>query len=452
LANEVDFLEKQISKHSQLKQEMEQGEAYFKQENIAIMNAKKEMAYDNGKTTVATENPFASNVKLPSGFFPQQVKQKVNYLINNEMTLSDQEDETFEIFPNLVKDLRSLGKKVSYKIYGAWQFYIEDGEVKYKVIDGDEIYPIFLSNSEKPDLIMRHYKDMTNEERAIIYSGKIKMVYVKEKNKWKYLGESPVMQNEITRNDEVIGAETIDLGMPPFAICYNNDLMETDLKPIKKQIDIYDRVDSDFANNIIDFQEIYYTLKNYGGQNIGEFMKQLKKWKTANLPSDGEIGYKQLKVPTEAKMTFLKKKRADIYENGMSVDINEIAAGNSTVIAIQAMFENLNFKLNDFEMEFMDFWEQVKTLTNKFNAIIGNGVVLDNKLQFDRSMLMNKLEKATIQKTQVETIGLLSGIFDDETLSKLALTLDIVKENIDIDKEELMKRLEAEKQSITLDE
>jgi len=30
--------------------------------------------------------------------------------------------------------------------------------------------------------------------------------------------------------------------------------------------------------------------------------------------------------------------------------------------------------------------------------------------------------------------------------------LDIVKENIDIDKEELMKRLEAEKQSITLDE
>jgi len=278
------------------------------------------------------------------------------------------------------------------------------------------------------------------------------MVYVKEKNKWKYLGESPVMQNEITRNDEVIGAETIDLGMPPFAICYNNDLMETDLKPIKKQIDIYDRVDSDFANNIIDFQEIYYTLKNYGGQNIGEFMKQLKKWKTANIPSDGEIGYKQLKVPTEAKMAFLKKKRADIYENGMSVDMNEIAAGNSTVIAIQAMFENLNFKLNDFEMEFMDFWEQVKTLTNKFNAIIGNGVVLDNKLQFDRSMLMNKLEKSTIQKTQAETIGLLSGIFDDETLSELALTLDIVKENIDIDKEELMKRLEAEKQSITLDE
>jgi hypothetical protein len=132
--------------------------------------------------------------------------------------------------------------------------------------------------------------------------------------------------------------------------------------------------------------------------------------------------------------------------------MNEIAAGNSTVIAIQAMFENLNFKLNDFEMEFMDFWEQVKTLTNKFNAIIGNGVVLDNKLQFDRSMLMNKLEKATIQKTQAETIGLLSGIFDDETLSELTLELDIVKENIDIDKEELMKRLEAEKQSITLDE
>jgi len=146
----------------------------------------------------------------------------------------------------------------------------------------------------------------------------------------------------ITRNDEVIGAETIDLGMPPFAICYNNDLMETDLKPIKKQIDIYDKVDSDFANNIIDFQEIYYTLKNYGGQNIGEFMKQLKKVeKQQNLPSDGEIGYKQLKVPTEAKMTFLKRNGTDIYENGMSVDMNEIAAGNSTVIAIQAMLRKL---------------------------------------------------------------------------------------------------------------
>jgi SPP1 family phage portal protein len=371
---------------------MAEGEAYFNQQNTAILETKKQMGIirndKNGKRTVMVEDPYASNQKLASGFLKQQIKQKVNYLINENITLSDMVEETEELYPDWRKDLKQLSTRVSYHIYGAWQFYVEDNETKYKFIDGTQLYPIFITNQSIPDLVIRHYTTMDGIEKAIIYSNTTETHYIKKK-KWEYEKEVPIIRKSKVIADETIEEQSVELSQPPFAICFNNDEWKTDLQPIKSFVDIYDKVNSDFANNIIDFQEIYHTVKNYDGQDLEEFNEQLKRLKVVPVGEDGEMQTHQIEVPVEAKKTYLELTRKNIFEFGMAVDVQNIATGNATVVAIQSMYENLNMKAADFEQELQDFWRQVVKLTNEFNLITGSAAVIDNYLMFDKSMISN---------------------------------------------------------------
>jgi SPP1 family phage portal protein len=392
MAYKIEQLKEWLTEHAQLKEQMAEGEAYFNQQNTAILETKKQMGIirndKNGKRTVMVEDPYASNQKLASGFLKQQIKQKVNYLINENITLSDMVEETEELYPDWRKDLKQLSTRVSYHIYGAWQFYVEDNETKYKFIDGTQLYPIFITNQSIPDLVIRHYTTMDGIEKAIIYSNTTETHYIKKK-KWEYEKEVPIIRKSKVIADETIEEQSVELSQPPFAICFNNDEWKTDLQPIKSFVDIYDKVNSDFANNIIDFQEIYHTVKNYDGQDLEEFNEQLKRLKVVPVGEDGEMQTHQIEVPVEAKKTYLELTRKNIFEFGMAVDVQNIATGNATVVAIQSMYENLNMKAADFEQELQDFWRQVIKLTNEFNLITGSAAVIDNYLMFDKSMISN---------------------------------------------------------------
>jgi SPP1 family phage portal protein len=431
MAYKIEQLKEWLTEHAQLKEQMAEGEAYFNQQNTAILETKKQMGIirndKNGKRTVMVEDPYASNQKLASGFLKQQIKQKVNYLINENITLSDMVEETEELYPDWRKDLKQLSTRVSYHIYGAWQFYVEDNETKYKFIDGTQLYPIFITNQSIPDLVIRHYTTMDGIEKAIIYSNTTETHYIKKK-KWEYEKEVPIIRKSKVIADETIEEQSVELSQPPFAICFNNDEWKTDLQPIKSFVDIYDKVNSDFANNIIDFQEIYHTVKNYDGQDLEEFNEQLKRLKVVPVGEDGEMQTHQIEVPVNAKQTFLELTRKNIFEFGMAVDVQNIATGNATVVAIQSMYENLNMKAADFEQELQDFWRQVVKLTNEFNLITGSAAVIDNYLMFDKSMISNVNEV-------YERLSKYVGVLPNQILFRLLP---------DVDETEAMELMEEE--------
>ena len=442
MAYEIDQIKEWLSEHADLKKKMETASSYYAQENTEILGRKKLMGIvregkDGKKVTLEVEDPYASNERLPSGFLKQQIKQKVNYLINENITLSDQLEEFEDAFPNWAKDLKKLATRVSYHIYGAWQFYLDENrKTMYKHIDGTQIYPVYITNQNVPDVIMRHYTTMDNEEKIIVYNNRTETHYKRsgEDKKWILDKEIPIITKSRILADEVLAEEAIELSQPPFAICFNNDDWQTDLQPIKCFIDIYDKVNSDFANNIIDFQEIYHTLKNYQGQDLDEFNHQLKRLKVVPIGEDGEMQTHQVQVPVEAKKTYLEITRKNIFEFGMAVDVQNIASGNATVVAIQSMYENLNMKSKDFEQELQDFWRQAIRLINEFNQIAGNaGLVYDNYLMFDKSMISNINEI-------YERLSKWIGTVPNEILFRLLP---------EVDDEEAMEILEKEKSQLT---
>lgn len=437
--------------HDSLRNQMSQGENYYNQQNEVIMSRQKLMGIKRGDRYAQIIDPYASNQQLASGFLKQIIKQKVNYLINEDMMLSDQNDEVTEMFENWKKDIKKIATKVSYEIYGAWQLYIEDGQLKKKFISGKQLYPIYNDEQDELIAVARFYKD-GKTEKAIIYDNKTEKHYELDSSKWKLIEELPILKIKNKLGDDVIAENAVELPAPPFAFLFNNDEWLSDLQPIKSHIDVYDIVDSDFANNIIDFQDIYHTLKNYQGQDLAEFNQQLKILKTVPIGEDGEFTTHMAEVPVVAKQTYLGMKRKDIYEFAMAVDLKEIAAGNSTVVAIQSMFENLNMKAADFEQELQDFWRTFIKLVNFFNAALNINIVLDNKILFDKSMLMNEKEIIEKQKLQVETASLLMGVLDDETLIEAVSNLEFMKDNVDIDAAELLKRHDEKMAGIVIEE
>src|SRR6056297_963861 len=259
------------------------GKRYYHQQNDILdrkkvrgavsTNSKGEKVYHNVTDTTR------ANHMLPSGFVRQQILQKVNYLINENMTLSDNVEDVEILLPKFKKDLKRTAIKASQQIYNAWQWYVKDDVLKYKIIDPQQLI-VDYKDDDKDEIksVIRYYvKD--GVDRAELYTDVEKIVYNRKKGKkWELISRGGHFDEELTdANGNVLASNTKSFGRPPFSILFNNDEMTTDAEPIKPFVDIYDITTSDFANNIDDFQEIITILKGYGGDNPAQFLNQMKR-------------------------------------------------------------------------------------------------------------------------------------------------------------------------------
>jgi F0F1-type ATP synthase gamma subunit len=139
---------------------------------------------------------------------------------------------------------------------------------------------------------------------------------------------------------------------------------------------------------------------------------------------DGDEGVKAeahtLDVPYQSRETYLSRLEKDLYKDSMALDTEQIAAGQVTATQIEAAYEPLNEKLDEFELCLHEF-------INGILAIAG----LEDIATFKRSKVSN-------QKEEVEMILMCAEYLDDETiLRKLPfLTEDEI--------EGILKRKDAE--------
>ncbi len=440
-----------IEKHKKLKEKMELGKAYYKQKNTAIMNRKKliPIKRKNGQGYIPKEDPYQSNKKIPSGFLKLQILQKVRYLINDNIQISEDEEAFTNQFGNWKKQLKRLAKKASYQIYGAWHYYLKDGELNYKFMSGEELYPIFEDHDDIPDKVIRHYT-VGDKEKITVYDNQIEAHYELVGTKWEIVDAKNIITKKTVIGDDVISEEAAILPCPPFAFLFNNDEWETDLQPVKRDIDAYDFIKSDFVNDVLDFKELYFTLKNFNGQDLGEFMHQLKQ--VGAIPSGDDVKSHKAELPVNAKETVLSRIRKDIFESGMAVDLQQLGTGQKVTTEIMAMYELLKMKAEAFEQELQDFFRQVKLIVNAFNEYTNYGQQYEGEFIFDKSILANQLEKTKENKTQIETITLLAGLVDEKTLAEMIANTNTFKELTQTDVEELIKRLEDQTQAIQINE
>jgi len=420
--DEIDWLKKQISNNTERLKLQAEGEAYYYQENTAILERTKTYYNSDGNLV---EDPYLSNHKLPAGFMTVVVDQKVSYSINNSMVATIGEGEASKPLNDILgrkwrDELADVATEASKKGFGVWQIYLDDsGQPKYKNIPPEQV--VLCRNGDGVVVkVARVYEGLSEDgtviNKAEIWDKDTVIKYEKETaEEWICVCDATPHLMEVTSFGDVVDDETgKGWGKPPFVIFENNKRCKTDLEPIKAHIDAYDFVMSDFANNLEDFQENWWVIKNYSGQNIKEFFENFKMNKAIKVGEDGDVKREQQEISFEAKQAFGMDIKRDTYEKSMSVDTNNIE-GNVTNVQIRSMYAGLDMKATKFERR-----------TTEFLGDLGYFFGYDEDdlyITYDRNLVINVVETTTIANQS-------KGLLSEETRLGMYPQVEDVKEEI----------------------
>ena len=207
---------------------------------------------------------------------------------------------------------------------------------------------------------------------------------------------------------------------------------QSDLVGMRGKIDVYDLVNSGFANDVQECAEIYWIISNAMGMNDDDLQKFRDKLKLQHIAvadtDNSEVTAHTQEIPVNAKEALLTRTRSQIYEDYGAIDVHTIAAG-ATNDHIDCAYQSMDDEADDFEYQIIQAVQGILYLLGENDTPI-----------FHRNKVSN-------MKEQTETVMLAADHLDEETLLKKLpfLTPDEVMEV-------MARKLEEGAETFTKDE
>lgn len=354
--------------------------------------------------------------RIPTNYQGLLVDQKAAYMLTYPPTFDIGDDgsnkrirDTLgDEFPKVCKDLCIEAANTGVGWVHVWKS--RDNRFEYALVPSEQIIPLYSKDLKKRLIaVLRTYSDIDdNGDSFIVYeywTDKECYAYKQPSDKdLDYLEEySPFIS--INLDTDVIDYNSViahGFEEVPFIPFFNNNIKKSDLKKVKKFIDVYDKVFSGFINDLDDIQELIFVLTNYGGTNLSTFLQDLKKHKVVDMQSDGAdektgLDTVRIDIPVEAREKVLDICEKQIYKQGQGVDPNPEAFGNSSGIALEYLYSLLELKAGLTETEFrLGFGTLVRLLCKHLNISVNS---IDQT--WTRNKIRNDVEAADIAQKSV---------------------------------------------------
>jgi len=287
----------------------------------------------------------------------------------------------------------------------AWlHYWIKDNkDFKYEIVDTEQIIPIYSNTLERElTAVIRYYTVLEEQDEGVGEDKAIlKVQYWTNKDMLEYK-----FQDNTTAGEPTTVKITHKLGEVPFIEFANNAKKSSDLSRYKPQLDLYDRVMSGYANDLEDIQQIIYILEDYGGEDLGEFLGELKRYKTVktesnpNGGSSGGLKTLQIDIPVEARKVILEILKKQIYESGQALQQDVESVGNASGVALKFFYRKLELKSGLMETEFRSGLNKLAKAVLKFLNMDAKKI----QQTYTRNMISNDLENAQIAQISVGII------------------------------------------------
>ena len=288
-------------------------------------------------------------------------------------------------------------------------YWIEDGNFKYATVETEECIPVY-DKSLKRNLIgmYRYYPDV--EEDLVTGRNKyyVWFEYWDENHCEKYKFRGKLDQTGLTHMPEFDKYFEHNFKRVPFIVFRNNKRMTSDLHRYKDLIDIYDKVLSGYANDLEDIQQLIYILENYGGEDLKEFLGDLKRYKTVKTETDGNGtsgGLKTLsiEIPVEARNSILEILEKRIYKSAQSLEQYDAESfGNASGTALKFFYRKLELKSGLTEIQFRRGFNELIRAILKFLKHNKNVTIIQT---WTRNMISNDQETAQIASESKDVIS-----------------------------------------------
>lgn len=411
---------------SRRRMDMLTGERYFEGRHD-ILSRVRTMIGKDGELEEVKNLP---NNRIVDNQYKKAVIQKTNYLLGQPISVKCENTKYAKALRKIFnKRFQRLMKHIgedSLNCGIGWLFvhYDEKGNIAFKRFKPFEIIPGW-KDAEHTELeyAIRLYE-------VIAYEGTqekvLKKVEVYDGNGITFFELSdggslkpcePFQQSYFTVTDgegEETGYNWTKIPLVPFK--YNSKEIPL-IKMVKNLQDGLNIILSNFQNNMEeDIRNTILILKNYDGQNLGEFRKNLAavgavKVKTVD-GADGGVDKLTIEVNCENYKAIIEIFKKAIIENAMSYDAkDDRLAGNPNQMNIQSMYSDVDLDANNMETEFQASFEDLLWFVNCYLANIGVGDFEGEEVEiiFNRDILINEGE--VIDNCQKS-----SGILSDETI------------------------------------
>lgn len=399
---------------------------HLRSEEVAQM--KRAHDYYRNRTAIQekeTELKNRHNAKIELGLFKKLVRQKVGYLLSKPPSVTTEHEETqkylnTEVFDRAtLKEIKALGQEAIIKGIAFSQVYIdENGKLRLFKIPSEQVV-VFWADERRHDIeafgrIVKTEvwengvrKEQTEfnyfDENGITY-------YLVESGRLKRNPKYPDIQSHyyyFNEENEVRGLNWEKA--PIIAWRYDEDELSL-LNQVESLIDNISLQTSTSADLLADIPKFIYVLKDYGGQDLGEFLHMLNEYMAVSVNGTGGVDKLQAEINTTATENELARNRKYLYEAAAAIDTQDENLGNASGMALKWRYTDLDLDMNAMEAEMQSSIEQLMWFIE--NHALNTGIQLNLsgfEYIFNRDMISNETE--AIQNAQNSI-----GILDDHTI------------------------------------
>lgn len=445
---------------SQKKRFAKEGEKYYEGEHD-IKNYRV-FYYDARGNLV--EDKIRSNIRISHPFFTELVDQQVQYMLSGDggfvksdnpelqteldAYFNENEDFTQELYDTLTGCV-SKGFDYMYAYRNA------SGKLSFQNADCVGVVEVEAKfASDGKDHIIYWYieridKDKHCVKRIQVWDDSQTYYYTQIEDGKLILDESTDEKpnprpHVIYKKDNDDDTYYEGLGFIPFFRLDNCRKQLGGLKPIKDLIDDYDLMACGLSNNLQDAAEYLVVVRGFQGDNMEELIGNIKKKKHVGVDENGDVDFKTVSVPYEARKVKLELDEKNIYRFGMGFNSAQVGDGNITNIVIKSRYALLDLKCNKLEIRLKQFLRKVlKIVLQEIND--KNGTDYQQKdvyFEFKREVMTNAQDNAQIEltdaqteQTKINTLLGLAAVLGDETVVRLICDI------LDIDYEEIRSKL-----------
>lgn len=397
-----------------------------------------------------------SNIKIPHAFFTELVDQKTQYLLSGDEQfvrtdypeLQRELDKYFDDdFKAELSDLVTYGSAEGFSYM--YRYADENGMSRFSFADGLGIVEVPAKfTNDKKDYIIHSYVDRIEKDKKVeriqVWDDSQTYYYVKIDNKItldpnQRINPRPHIVYMTDDKDGNIYYDTF--GSIPFFRYDNNKKQHSDLKPIKELVDDYDLMNCSLSNNLESPDTIYF-IKGMDGENLEQFIQNVKTKKAMIAPTDGDMDIKTVEIPYEARKVKMELDETNIYRFGMGLNTARVGDGNITNIVIKSRYSLLELKCNKAEIQLKKLLKKIlKVVLDEINKAKGwDYTTQDVHVKFNRKILTNELDNAQIEQLKsVVQQAKITNLLNLDTYVERELINREIAEIFDWDYEEVQR-------------
>ena len=444
-AREIVLWERSPERMEQIK-----GDAYF--------NGRHDIL-DRKRTTIGADGKLVEVQNLPNNRvidnqYAKMVNQKTNYLLGKPISVHTDNDTYAELLKKVFNKkfqrmLKYLGEDALNGGLG-WIFvyYTDKGELTFRRFPAYQILPFWADDDHTIlDAAARLY---LQEIWDGLTKKQVKRVELyKPDGIYRYVLDNGELIPDVELGDysayitvSVPGKQAEAYAWDRFPLIpfkYNKQEIPL-IHRVKTLQDGINAILSDFQNNMEeDARNTILILKNYDGQDLGEFRYNLSKFGAVKVRDDGGVETLTVEVNAENYKAILEVFKKALIENAGGYDAkDDRLSGNPNQMNIQSMYSDIDLDANGMETEFQAGFEELLWFINQDFKTKGLGDFEQEEVEiiFDRDILINETEA-------IDNCSKSVGVISDETIvAQHPWVTDPKKEleRVQAEKEEAMQK------------